>query len=329
MLLAFGLLVACVAAGKAPPSVGSQAPDFTLEAARGGSFRLQDLQGKAVLVSFLNTQATATDMPDPSRSQIVFLKSMLEQYGANGLAILIVDAARIQTGEQPTLDSLINFTYDWQLDMIPVLIDPDGDAASLYGISDTPTTFLVDIDGIIQQRWDGSATASQLAFAIEALIGAPAFRVTSATTTVINAPCPGETPAQARFAGVGLARSLSNELWLIDGGQAWSSGGGYPLQWIIVDDQNLAGGQDLLLVVTAQYPGSTESLELVNLSLAPLPADEMRGLLVGETGEVSNVYLLPMTISLARPGCLTVYASVFREGSSWVIYSGQAIVTVR
>lgn len=156
-----------------PIQSASQAPDFTLDAVRGGSYRLQDIQGQAFLVSFLNTQAKPADMPDPSRSQIVFLKSMLEQYGEKGLFVLIIDAAHLHTGEQPTLNSLINFTYDWELDSIPVLIDPDGVTARSYGISNTPSTFLIDIDGIIQQRWDGNVTAPQLAFAIEALVGGP------------------------------------------------------------------------------------------------------------------------------------------------------------
>jgi peroxiredoxin len=173
MLMALGVSVANATAGKNPVHAGSQALDFTLEAARGGSYHLEDLQGQAVLISFLNTQARATDTPDPSRSQIVFLKSMLEQYEVIGLVVLIVDAAHLHTGEQPTLDNLINYTYNWRLDTIPVLIDPDGITARLYGISDTPTTFLIGIDGIIQQRWDGSATAPQLAFAIEAVISSP------------------------------------------------------------------------------------------------------------------------------------------------------------
>ena len=329
VLMALGFSAACGASGDDPVQVGSQAPDFTLESARGGSYHLRDLQGQAVLVSFLNTQARAIDTPDPSRSQIVFLKSMLEQYGVKGLAVLIVDAAHLHTGDQPTLDSLINYTYDWQLDMIPVLIDPDGVAARLYGISDTPTSYFIDIDGIIQQRWDGSASASQLAFAIEALIGAPAFRATSAATSAITDSCPHETPSEARFAGVGLARSLSGEIWAVDGGQAWGSGDGYPLQWVVVDTQNLAGGQTLVLSVTAQYIGSNDRFEMINQSLAPLPTDEARGLQARETGELPYIYLLPMTISLAKPGCLTVNASVFLAGSPVVIYSGQAIVTVR
>lgn len=329
MLMTLGLSAACIAAEKGPVQVGSQAPDFTLEAVRGGSYHLRNFPGQVVLISFINTQSRATGTPDPSRRQIVFLKSMLEQYGSKGLAVLIVDTAQLHTGEQPTLDSLINFTYDWQLDTIPVLVDPDGTVARLYGISNTIATFLISANGMIQQRWEGSATASQLAFAIEALIGAPAFRATSAATSAITDSCPNETPAEARFAGVGLARSLSDELWVVDGGQAWGSGGGYPLQWVVIDDQNLADGQTLVLSVTAEYGESHERFEIVNQSLAPLPTDETRGLLAGETGVLPKVYLLPVTLSLAKPGCLQVEASVFRVGKLLAIYSGQAIVTVR
>jgi peroxiredoxin len=149
---------------------GSQAPDFTLEAVRGESYRLRDFQDKAVLLSFINTEAMAMETPERSRSQVVFLKSMLEQYRSKGLVVLLVDTAHLRSGKHSTHDNLINFTYDWQLDTIPVFVDPNGMMARLYGISGTPTTFLIGADGVIQQRWDDMATVPQLAYAIKAQI---------------------------------------------------------------------------------------------------------------------------------------------------------------
>jgi len=156
---------------------GSSAPDFSLPIVRGGSFQLADYSRQVILLSFINTQAESTSTTaDPSRAEIVFLKSMQEQYGSKGLVVLIVDAARLATGKQPSQDQLINFTYDWQLEDIPVLDDSDGLVARTYAVKSTPATFLIGADGIIQQRWDGFASASQLAFSIEAVVEAPAQR---------------------------------------------------------------------------------------------------------------------------------------------------------
>jgi len=329
MLFAPGSSAACCVGSTATLQPGNQAPDFTLEAVREGSYHLQDLQGNVVLLSFLNSQAQASATPDPSRSQIISLKSMLEQYGLNEMVVLIVDAARLRTGEQPTIDSLINFTYDWQLDTIPVLRDPIGATTRSYGVTDTPTTFLIGADGAIQQRWEGGVTAPQLAFAIEALVGVRASHTTSAATPVTDMACSGETPSQAKFAGVGLARSLSNEIWVVDNGYAWSSEGAFPLQWIIIDEQSIVGDGKLTLKVSAHYLDSDNRLRLVNQQLQPVPADEVRGLLVEEAGILPNVYLLPFTISLEKPGCLQVDAEIFREGDSRAIYSGQTIVGVK
>src|SRR5215216_287128 len=96
---------------------GRPAPDFDLQAVRGGFYHLADLSGQMVLLSFINTQAdTPSVTADPSRAQIVFLKSMQEQYGQKGLVVMIIDAARIATGSYSGTDRLLNFTYDWQLD---------------------------------------------------------------------------------------------------------------------------------------------------------------------------------------------------------------------
>lgn len=177
--------------GPVMPQPGDPAPKFTLKAAQGETHRLEDLRGKVVLLSFLNTQGEpAAVASDSSRSQIVFLKSMDEQYGDKGAAVLIIDAAILKTGEEPSRDNLLNFTYDWNLDAIPVLLGST-DVIRAYGVSDTPTTFLIDREGLIRQRWDGFASAPQLAFALEALVGPPIFRETPAmapTATGLEQP---------------------------------------------------------------------------------------------------------------------------------------------
>jgi peroxiredoxin len=151
---------------------GMVAPDFQLNAVRGGTIRLQDLKGCAVLLSFLSTQANATDSPtsDPSRSQVTFLKSMDQQYDPRGARVLIIDATALLTGQRPDQNALLNFTYDWDLNTIPVGSDPDGMLAEHYGVIHVPTTFLIALDGRVHQVWNGLATTPQLAFALQALI---------------------------------------------------------------------------------------------------------------------------------------------------------------
>jgi peroxiredoxin len=177
LLVVLNLLIVSACGSATSIGPGTSAPDFTLQAVRGGEYDLQNLLEQPVLLSFINTQATGgSATSDPSRAQIVFLKSMQEQYGSKGLVVLIVDAARLATGKQPSQNQLINFTYDWQLEHIPVLDDPDSAVARSYAVKSTPATFLIGADGIIQQRWDGFASASQLALSIDALPGAPAIR---------------------------------------------------------------------------------------------------------------------------------------------------------
>lgn len=316
-------LCACETPARSPDvKPGLAAPDFTLEAVRGGTHHLETLRGQAVLLSFLNIQSNAS----ASRSQVVFLKSMMEQYGPQGTVILIADASHLATGRAPRENDVLNFTYDWQLDAIPVLIDDhSGTVARRYDVTNLPTTFLIDAEGVIQQRWDGFTSAPQLAFALEALVGPPAFREAEAASPV-RVACPDETPAQARFAGVGLARSLSEEIWAVDGGQVWGVGGPWPTQWIVIDRAGKIQGDELHLLVTAVDLDSGTRDLLVNEDVEPLPEDETLGLLASLPGSAKGVYLLTTSVTLQTPGCFRVEAIVTHRAEGAPLYTGQAII---
>ncbi len=326
------ILITCACSPSAHIEPGTSAPDFVLQAVRGGEYRLQGLLGQPVLLSFINTQAEGgSATSDPSRAQIVFLKSMQGQYGPKGLTVLIVDAARVATGRHPAQDKLINFTYDWQLDNIPVLDDPDSSAARAYGVKSIPVTFLIGTDGIIQQRWNGFASASQLALSIETLVGIPAYRQANAaesTPTSSAAACPNEAQPQAKFAGVGLARPLSDELWVVDGGQPWGTGAAFPLQWILLDTQNITQQASLHLQVLGQYMDTKQIIPLVDQSMELLSTDIASGLLSGDANP-PTMHSLVTSVFLERTGCLEIRAVVTRAGTTSPLYNGSLTISAR
>jgi hypothetical protein len=122
------------------------APNFRLPAVKGGVYHLTNLKGQVVLMSFVNARPTDASLSkgDTSRSQIVFLKSIEEQYGPKGVQILIVDATAVEGRQQLSSDELLNYSYDWVLAPIQVLMDADSAATARdYGILKLPTTILI------------------------------------------------------------------------------------------------------------------------------------------------------------------------------------------
>jgi len=312
--------------------LGMAAPDFSLESARdGATWSLADLKGQVVLLSFIHTQAEGGSVTaDPSRAQVVFLRSMEAQYSSKGVVVLIVDATCVQTGEHPSSDDLVNFTYDWDLDDIPVLIDSrSSSTAAAYGVTRAPTTFLIDAEGIVAQRWDGFASAPQLAFALQDLVGPPEYAESYSPTatprsddTSASLDC-DETPAQAKFAGLALARPLSEEIWVVDSGQTWSSSTPLPLTWVV-----LGGEGDMHLQVSAYDLGTGESTLLVDQDISPLPEDEAQGLLAGLDEAPPNVYLAYTAVAAGDSACMRIEAVVVRKGETTPLFSGEAYVKV-
>jgi hypothetical protein len=141
---------------------------FLGDAVRGGTVSLGQLRGHEVLLSFLNTAAPPGS--DPSRAQVVFLRSMETQHRQAGLRVVIVDAAKEATGRASSKDELVNFTYDWALPAELAVLPDDGSLARRYDVRKVPTTVLLDRNGAVARRWNGFAPAAELDLAVRGLL---------------------------------------------------------------------------------------------------------------------------------------------------------------
>ena len=182
VLLALVVLAAVVAAvsvgavlrtSSAQPRVetGARAPALAGAAVRGGGVSLDRLRGRVVLLSFLNTRAQATAQGDPSRAQVVFLRSMQRQHARFGLRVIIVDAAELSGEGKPSRNDLVNYTYNLNLEPAIAVLRDDGSLAQRFGVQHAPTTFLVGRRGVVQERWDAFVPVARLDFAIRRLEG--------------------------------------------------------------------------------------------------------------------------------------------------------------
>jgi hypothetical protein len=168
-----------------PGAAVIEAPPFVREAVRGGTHRLEDHRGRWLLLAFL----AFGDREDPSsrdsRSQVVFLTSAVEQLRGDGLAVLSVALEPSGSGKA-IRERLLNRSYDWNLEDIPLLHDPGAEMAHAYAVERAPTLVLISPEGRVVQRWEGFVPPADLQLTLaHAVRGASALeprgRATPAT----------------------------------------------------------------------------------------------------------------------------------------------------
>lgn len=139
---------------------GAVAPDFALRKVGGGTLRLSDLRGKAVIVDFWDTWCP------PCRRALPHLQELQDQYGDR---LTVVGVAFGRDGEP----AVARFLAERNLTFPSVLMDEQYETARAYGgLQSIPTTFLLDPDGVIREIWVGGYGKADYEAALKLVLGA-------------------------------------------------------------------------------------------------------------------------------------------------------------
>lgn len=145
--------------GPAAPIVGHYAPNITVRDLSNNDVTLTSLRGKVVALNFWYVAC------EPCKYEMPALEKSYQQYRGQGFITLGVDV----TDDPATMDTFIHelgVTY-------PVARDIDLRAATIYRITDTPSTFFIDRQGVVRYKVVGPLDTATLTTDVTTLL-APA-----------------------------------------------------------------------------------------------------------------------------------------------------------
>lgn len=138
-----------------PGPVGGVAPDFSLTTTAGSTVQLAALRGSVVLLDFFSTSCPACQQFTSGT-----LVSLYSQYGSQ-FVLISIDVNRendnAADGDARIAAFMTTYGATWTY-----ALDVDRRVANSYGISVTPTHFIVDASGNIVDRHEGSESLDVL-----------------------------------------------------------------------------------------------------------------------------------------------------------------------
>jgi cytochrome c biogenesis protein CcmG/thiol:disulfide interchange protein DsbE len=139
----------------ADETIGTSAPNFTLNTPDGQPVTMINLQGKPVVLNFW-----ATWCP-PCEEELPALEAAFDRYQGevNFLAVSVEESAGVV---RPFVDER-GLT-------LPVLLDTDGEVVNLYDVKALPTTIFIDANGVIAERYMGALDLPTINSYLQALV---------------------------------------------------------------------------------------------------------------------------------------------------------------
>lgn len=122
-------------------SVGKPAPAFEYPDSDGKMWRLSDLRGKVVFISFWATWCGTCESEMPSKEA---LYNSMQDKPFQMLGMLFRD--------DPA--NLVSYKKTHKVSL-PTLISRNNESAKLFGITGVPETFIIDKEGIVREKLVG------------------------------------------------------------------------------------------------------------------------------------------------------------------------------
>jgi cytochrome c biogenesis protein CcmG/thiol:disulfide interchange protein DsbE len=147
------------ASNEVAPKKGFEAPSFTLSSLDGHSIAsVGGHRDKPVIVNFWASWC------GPCEAEVPDLKTIYAKYGGK------IDFYAVNATQYDTLRGAKDFVKELQIPF-PVLIDAKTKAGDSYKVHNYPTSFIIDRDGIIQARFDGTQPLSRWEKALDQVTG--------------------------------------------------------------------------------------------------------------------------------------------------------------
>lgn len=133
--------------------VGQQAPDFELANLADEAISLAKQEGRIVIVNFWTTwcKVCKTEMPH--------VQKLYEHYAGQGDAVQLVSVN--VTSQEASVVGVERYMQDYGYSF-PLALDMKGEAADRYRVTAFPSTFIIDAEGVIQERMLGAISFSDM-----------------------------------------------------------------------------------------------------------------------------------------------------------------------